>query len=91
MKQIYDFEAENPPVLNENMLRNKIEKCKLQRQTAVLALSGILMEMVVLLLGLVSWKEYPVLGIICFVYVIVSATGAAIMSVIFSRKEGMLL
>ncbi len=91
MKQIYNFDAENPPILNENMIKNVIEKQKLQRQMALLALAGILMEIVVLLLGFLSWGTYPVLGVICFVYVIVSATGAAIMSVIFSGKRGVLI
>lgn len=88
MKQIYSFDSENPPILNENMINNIVEKRRLQRQTAVIALAGILMEIVVLLLGFLSWGTYPVLGIICFIYVIVSATGAGIISVIFSKKRG---
>ena len=46
MKQIYNFEQYTPPVLNENMLREELEQRRLRWQTALLALAGILLQVV---------------------------------------------
>ena len=51
MKQIYDFNRYPPPVLNENMLRDKLEKRSKKRLTILLAVSGVLLQIVALLLG----------------------------------------
>ncbi len=91
MKQIYDFETENPPILNERMIKNKIEKRRLQRQTALVALAGILMGIAMIMLGCFVYAEYPVLAVVCFAYVIIAATGSGVMAVVCSRKEGLLL
>lgn len=91
MKQIYDFNSENPPVLNENMIRNEVERRRLQWQTAAVALAGILMGVVIVMFGCLVYTEYPAVAIMCFAYVIISATGGAIIAVICSRKRGLLL
>ncbi len=51
MKQIYNFEQHTPPVLNESMIRSEIERRKLQCQTTLLVLAGILIQIVVSLFG----------------------------------------
>ena len=56
MDQIYDFEQHSPPILNENILRAKLEKQKLRRQTALVAVAGILLQIVMLLFGLISFE-----------------------------------
>lgn len=88
MKQIYDFERYTLPVLNENMLRRKLERRRLQWQTALFALAGILMQIVAALFGYAAVDWYPWLSVICFGYVIVSATGGAVVALVYSRKGG---
>lgn len=41
MKQIYNFEQAQPPVLNERMIRLQLEKRRLHFQTALIALASI--------------------------------------------------
>ena len=88
MKQIYNFEQVQPPVLNENLIREEIEKRRLRLQTALLALAGILLLVVIILLGFFVYKSYPWIALLCFVYAMVSTTGGGIMAIVFTRKEG---
>lgn len=89
MKQIYNFEQKAPPALNENMLRAEAEKRRLRLQTALVAVSGILLLAVVVLLGLLVYGRYPYLTLLCFLYVLVSVTGGSVMAVVFTRKGGL--
>ena len=89
MKQIYNFEQESPPSLNENMLRAEAEKRKLRLQTSLVAVSGILLLAVVVLLGLFVYGSYPYLALLCFLYALVSATGGSVMAVVFTQKGGL--
>ena len=88
MKQIYHFEQQNPPVLNENMLRTEIERRKLHWQTALLVLAGLLLEVVVALFGYSAMDWYPWISIVCFAYIVVSVTGCGVVAVTYSRKGG---
>ena len=81
MKQIYHFEQHNPPVLNENMLRAEAEKRKLNRQTALLSLAGILFQFAIVLLGYSAIDWYPWITALCFGYAIISTTGCSIIAV----------
>ena len=88
MKQIYDFEQAKPPVLNENMIRTKLEKRKLHRQTILLAIAALLMQIVMILLGLVTSVKYPWIAVGCFGYVVVSITGSSVIAIVYSGKKG---
>lgn len=88
MKQIYNFEQHNPPVLNESMLRAELERRKLRWQTALLALAGILLQVVVALFGYSAIDWYPWISAVCFGYVIISTTGCGVIAVAYSRKGG---
>ncbi len=88
MKQIYDFEQTKPPVLNENMLRAKMEKRKLHWQTAMLATAAFLMQIVMILLGMVTSVEYPWIAVGCFIYVVISITGSSVIAIVYSGKKG---
>lgn len=88
MKQIYNFEQHKPPVLNENMLRAELERRKLRWQTALLALAGILLQVVIALFGYSAIDWYPWVSAICFGYVIISTTGCGVIAVTYSRKGG---
>lgn len=88
MNQIYNFEQHKPPVLNENMLRAELERRRLRWQTALLALAGILLQIVIVLFGYSAIDWYPWISAICFSYVIISTTGCGVIAVTYSRKGG---
>lgn len=88
MKQIYNFEQHNPPVLNENMLRAELERRRLRWQTALLALAGVLLQVVVILFGYSAMDWYPWVSVVCFGYVIVSTTGGGAVAAACLHKGG---
>lgn len=91
MKQIYNFEQYTPPVLNENMLREELEQRRLRWQTALLALAGILLQIVVALFGYSAMDWYPWLSAICFGYIIISTTGCGVIAIAYSRNGGVII
>ena len=91
MKQIYNFEQVPPPVLNERMIHSEIEKRRLHLQTALLALSAILLLAAMILLGFFAYETYPWAALFCFLHALVSATGSSVLAVVFTRKGGQLI
>lgn len=89
MKQIYDFEQQNPPVLNEAMLRNEQERRKLRQQTALLFVAGLLLQFIAVFVGYSAIDWYPWLTALCFGYVVVSVTGAGVVAAAYTRKGGL--
>ena len=88
MKQIYDFERQNPPVLNENMIRAEIERRRLRCHTVLLVLAGILLQVAIALLGYSAWDWYPWISAVCFLYIVVSAAGGGVVAAAYSKKGG---
>ncbi len=88
MKQVYDFEQYDPPILNEAMLRAEKERRQQQWQTALVGFAGILLQIVVVLLGYSAVDWYPWLAMVCFGYVVVSTTGCGVIAIAYSRKGG---
>lgn len=88
MKQIYDFELHNPPILNENIIRNKMELHKLRWQTVWIMLASILVQISLIMLGFFTLKEYPVVTYLCTLYVILSTTIGSVFAIIYTRKKG---
>ena len=88
MKQIYDFEQYSPPALNERIVRAEIEQRKLRWQTAAITLAGILVQIVLVMLGLLTAEEHPIIAMVCFAYVALSATGGSVVAIIYTRKGG---
>ena len=88
MKQIYNFEHINPPVLNENMLRQKAEAQKLQWQTALIAAAAILLQAIIVFTGISAFDFHPVFSVFSFIYVIISTTGCGVLAVVCTRKGG---
>ena len=89
MRQIFDFEQQNPPVLNEAMLRNEQERRKLRRQTALLFVAGLLLQFIAVFVGYSAMDWYPWLTVLCLGYVVVSATGAGVVAAAYTRKGGL--
>lgn len=90
-RAVFDFEAEYPPVLTQTMLEAEQERRKLNRQTAVVALSGILLETCFLLTALLLRHEYPILALIFAGYTACSSAGGGILAVVYSAKRRELL
>ena len=88
MKQIYNFNAKEPPVLNESMLKTELAKRQLRRQTAMAAIAGILIQVVLLLCAVLLAKDYIILSILCVAYVIFSTTGGTVIAIIINSSSG---
>lgn len=88
MKQIYNFDTKQPPVLNESMLQAELEKRRLLRQTTMATIAGILTQVAVLLLALLFSEQYPLLSILCVAYIIISATGSTVVAILLHSDLG---
>lgn len=91
MNQIYNFEQYKPPVLNENMLRAELERRRLSWQTTLIAVAGILIQILLVLFGFVTKNEYPVITVACLIYVVFSVTGGSVLAIVYTRKGGLTL
>ena len=91
MNQIYNFEQYKPPVLNENMLRSELERRRLRWQTTLIAVAGILIQILLVLFGFVTKNEYPVITVACLIYVVFSVTGGSVLAIVYTRKGGLTL
>lgn len=87
MKQIYNFEQNNPPAINEKMLRQELERRRLNIQTALLFLAGLMLTIAIVLLGYSAWNWYPVITFICFGYAVISATGGGIAAIGYAYRK----
>ena len=88
MKQIYNFESNQPPVLNESMLKAELTKRQLRRQTAMAAIAGILIQLIMLLCAVLLAKDYIILSILCVAYVIFSTTGGTVIAIFINSRVG---
>ena len=84
MRQIYRFDGAEPPVLRESALRAELERRKLRRQTALLALGGLLSLLSLLLAAVLL---YPVLPALSGAYLCVAAAGAGVIAIVFVRNR----
>ena len=89
VNQIYNFEQYKPPVLNENMLRAELERRRLRWQTALIAVAGILIQVLLILVGFVTKNEYPIITVVCLIYVVISITGSSVLAIVYTRKGGL--
>lgn len=88
MRMPYDFERCAPPRLTESSLRAELERRRLRRQTAVLALAAVLLQTAALLLGVHFLAEGLVVpGIACIGYAALSAAGGGVMALLVSGRE----
>lgn len=91
MKQIYNFEQNSPPVINESRIREEIERRKLQRETALLAMGSMLTVLCFMLLTLKLYGIAPVLAAVCTVYAGISVTGGSVIALVFANKRRSLI
>ena len=89
MNQLYNFEQYKPPVLNENMLRAQLERRRLRWQTTLIAVAGIFIHILLILLGFITMNEYPIITVVCLIYVVISITGSSVLAIVYTRKGGL--
>ncbi len=88
MKQTFDFEQFDPPILNENILRRELEKRAERRRTVLLTVAGALFEAVFILLGLLCWNTAPALTLIGIGLSVASMMGSGIIAIVYTQKGG---
>ena len=88
MKQTFDFEQFDPPILNENILRRELEKRAERRRTILLTIAGTLFQAVFVLLGLLYWSTAPALALACIGFAIVSMVGSGVITIIYAQRVG---
>lgn len=86
MNQIYNFEQYEPPIINENMIKARLEKKRIVRNAAIVAVAGVLLQMITLVLGVLAYSQYPIITFLCVTYVVVSMVSASVISIVYSKK-----
>lgn len=86
MNQIYNFEQYEPPIINENMIKARLERKRVVRNAAIVAAAGVLLQMMTLVLGVLAYSQYPVITFLCVTYVVVSIVSASVISIVYSKK-----
>ena len=87
MRQIYNFETKNPPVLSEAKLVEEIEKRNQKKQMTMLFVSGLVIQLVILLFGFMAFDFYPIITMGCVVYALLSVATSGVMAGIYVRRE----
>lgn len=87
MKQIYCFDGIQPPAISEKTLRTEIERRKMKRQAALLALAGMLAEVCLLITALILQPVNAVLSMIIIAYVCVAMCGGGVIAIVFIHKR----
>ena len=87
MKQIYPFDSFQPPNLSEKKLRAEIQRRETLRQTALLALAGILAELCLIAAALLVRPVNEVLAFAIIAYVCVSISGCAIIAIVYDLRR----
>lgn len=87
MKNIYDFTRFCPPIVTGKSLRAETERRKLRKQTVLLTLAALLIEMCLLLSALVLFLDNSALAILCSAYFVISLTGGGVLTIVFIQKR----
>ncbi|MBQ4428789.1 MAG: hypothetical protein II871_03345 [Clostridia bacterium] len=87
MRNIYDFEAEKPPALNENVLRDTLEKKRSKRLALLLMFAYLPVYATAALLAARAYKTDQILTGICIAFIAFSALGSLLCAAAFSVKE----
>ena len=87
MNQIYYFDSHSPPVLNEAMLRRKLERRREQRAIAAVAVGGILTLFCLMALAFFLLPIAPRAAIALSVYLTLSVMGAGVVALVFTIQR----
>ena len=87
MEQIFTFESHTPPPLTEKLLREELERRKLQRQALLLTLAAVLTQACLVTLGLCLYPSQPTLAFVCLAYTCLSVTASGLLALVYTRKR----
>lgn len=87
MDQIFNFASQTPPVLTEKLLREEMEKRRLQGQTLLLTLAALLTQACLVLLGVLLYPTQPGLAFVCLAYACLSVTGGGAVALAYTQKR----
>lgn len=85
MNRLFDFECFTPPGLCEAALRIRLEERRKRRQIILLAFSGFLIQLALLLCGMLTVELSPAFAGFCAACVIVSTFGSGAIAVVFTQ------
>lgn len=88
MKQTYDFERFDPPVLNESMLRRELEKRAERRRTVLLAIAGALIQIAAVLFAVLVREWYPAVSLAVMCSAILSTAGGGVIVILYVQRGG---
>lgn len=87
MNQMYHFDSFYPPVLNEAMLRRKLERRREQRAIAAAAVGGVLTLFCLLALAFLLFPIAPRAAMLLSVYLTLSVMGAGVVTLVFAAQR----
>ena len=87
MNPIFDFEAHRSPVLTERMLREEADRRRLRRQTLILTLAALALQVILVVLGLILAPAQPMLALVCLGYVCLSVSGGGLAALIYQKER----
>lgn len=79
MKNIFDFEKTDPPILREDHLAEMAEKRKAKKAALVTAIAGVAAEALLVLLGFLLMDVTALLSVLVFAYAAAGILGAALL------------
>lgn len=88
MKQTYNFEQFEPPILNERILQQELKKREERWRTILLAAAGVLFQALFVLLGLLCWDTAPALAFVSICFAVISIAGSGVITIVFAQKGG---
>lgn len=87
MHSIFDFEGYEPPRLSEAMLKRTLEKKRLERQAALLAVASGFLYLFFALLAILLSPLSLTLSLVLVAFIFISLSGGGLISVIFYKKR----
>ena len=86
MRQIYHFEDKIPPAVNEQMLRQELEKRRAKKAAILLVIGSFFIMISILLIALPLYETNPLFSTVCLLYVCVSIAGSLVIVIAFTLK-----
>ena len=90
MKQIYHFDSAQPPALTEKMLRIEIERRRMLRQTALVALAGALINWCLFITAFLLYSVNIFLSVACISYTFAAIYGAGAIAAVYVNRRNFL-
>jgi len=87
MNQIYRFDCESPPDLNEMTLIDELARRKTLRQVVLLALFGILLNICLIIAAFVLYPINTFFSTACVLYVVATMCGSIAIATVFATNK----